>query len=774
MRHAALLAAVAVLLSAAPSFSAAPPSPDDVAAVMKRAFDWEVSGGLQDPVADWRQATFMAGVVASYEATHDAAYLDEALAWADSSGWRIPDPLDADDLCVAQVYLDLARVTRDTSKTASSRAAIDSLVRAEPRRRPIWWWSDALFMAPPAMARLSSATGDTVLLGFLNANWRETVGLLYDTDAHLFYRDERAKGERTRSGAPIFWSRGNGWVLAGLARTLAFMPPERPERAAYASLFRDMAAAVVARQGDDGLWRSSLLGPLERQPGETSGSGLLCYALAWGINAGVLDREAYLPAVTRAWRGLAGALDEEGRLGWVQGVDRGPGPAVEDATAPYGVGALLLAGSEVIRFDRRYLALTPDGAWSWFSDPRAFCRAETLFAGWVSGEGRIEIATHGLSGDRVDISDIAHGFDADDHAYPALAPTSDGRLTAFYSTHGGAGTYVMYRVTERPGDVTTWGHRQFVRTNTDGDAGATYANVCPVAGRPDSRFLLWRGADWNPAYSLITFRPDLSAWRWSQAQPLLLNPTERPYARYASGEDGRVAVAFTDGHPREIKNNVYYFALAPREDGVYEYVLADGTVLGEMDTHIVTTKEAGIVFDRDRDPERTGGNAWIWDVAFGQDGRPVVAYASFPSKSHHQYHWARFDGRRWDDHLLVEDAGGSIADTTVGYNEYYYSGGIALDPVDPSIVYVSRENEVGGWDLQQMRTPDDGDSWTVEPLTSGSREKNVRPPVPLGRAAGTEMVLWMNGSYTNYNDFDTGIMLWTSKSPLARATDRAP
>jgi unsaturated rhamnogalacturonyl hydrolase len=52
---------------------------------------------------------------------------------------------------------------------------------------------------------------------------------------------------------------------------------------------------------------ASLLAP-ERYPiKETSGSGFYTYALAWGVNQGLLDRAQYEPAVRQAWAALAGS-----------------------------------------------------------------------------------------------------------------------------------------------------------------------------------------------------------------------------------------------------------------------------------------------------------------------------------------------------------------------------------------------------------------------------------------------------------------------------------
>ena len=114
-----------------------------------------------------------------------------------------------------------------------------------------------------------------------------------------------------------------------------------------------MAARILALQQGDGLWRASLLDPESYPGGEVSGSGFYCYALAWGINNGLLDRQTYQPAVQKAWRALTQCVDNNGRVGWVQPIGADPRKNFNaESWEVYGTGAFLLAGSEVIKLKR--------------------------------------------------------------------------------------------------------------------------------------------------------------------------------------------------------------------------------------------------------------------------------------------------------------------------------------------------------------------------------------------------------------------------------------
>jgi rhamnogalacturonyl hydrolase YesR len=255
----------------------------------------------------------------------------------------------ADDHAIAQIYLDLFQISKENRMVAPFRTVVDRMMASSPRwpkeYQPIdYWWCDALFMSPPALAKLAEATGEEKYLVFLDRLWREAHRLLYDQEERLFYRDLRHKGGEKK----VFWSRGNAWVLAGLARLLDSMPESSSDRRFYLVVYREIAERIAGLQPPDGLWRTNLLESPAAAPGESSGTALFCFALAWGIHQGVLDRERFLPIVMAAWSALRGNLDEDGRLGWVQRPGVGPSDVRPEDSEVYGTGALLLAGSEVL------------------------------------------------------------------------------------------------------------------------------------------------------------------------------------------------------------------------------------------------------------------------------------------------------------------------------------------------------------------------------------------------------------------------------------------
>jgi rhamnogalacturonyl hydrolase YesR len=210
-------------------------------------------------------------------------------------------------------------------------------------------------MAPPVLARHARMKGDPSILDEMDRYFRQTYDMLYDKEERLFYRDGRflwtgqPTDRKEANGKKVFWARGNGWVLAGLALLLEEMPAQDPRRGFYEGLFKDMALRIKELQPADGLWRTSLLYPESFAHGEASGSGFFTFALAWGIRNGLLDRRSYEPAVRKGWSALRACQHPDGKVGWVQNIGYDPKPADADSWQKFGTGAFLMAASEIIR-----------------------------------------------------------------------------------------------------------------------------------------------------------------------------------------------------------------------------------------------------------------------------------------------------------------------------------------------------------------------------------------------------------------------------------------
>jgi rhamnogalacturonyl hydrolase YesR len=340
-------------------------SPKSVLDVMQRVADWQLAHPLTNRPTSWIGAAGDAGFMALAGISGDVKYREAMLARGETNHWELPKYggriYHADDECIGQVWAELYFLYREPKMIAPMRERFD-LILSHPSDAPsldftqphgkaqeLWSWCDSLFMAPPAWVRLYAATGDEKYLNFAVTNWWRTTDYLYDRDEHLYFRDSTYFKKTEANGKKVFWSRGNGWVFAGIVRMLQYLPTNHPDRPRFEKFFKDMAAKILTCQQADGLWRSSLLDPDSYPLKETSGSGFFTYGLAWGVNQGLLDRATYEPAVRKAWTALVGCVDADGKLTHVQPVGADPKNFNPDSTEPYGVGAFLLAGSEIYR-----------------------------------------------------------------------------------------------------------------------------------------------------------------------------------------------------------------------------------------------------------------------------------------------------------------------------------------------------------------------------------------------------------------------------------------
>jgi rhamnogalacturonyl hydrolase YesR len=327
------------------------PDAGSVAEAMSRANNyWSANNSLGD--SGWARSTYTTGNQRVARMLANRGYLNGAYAWAAANSWQIgPEgPNSADAFCCGQTYIDLYRLNPQPVDLADISSRVNAWM-ASPATNQLFW-IDAFYMAAPTFARMANLTGDT---NYLQKLWQMYSYMkdgihLFDASASLWYRDASYiyPAATNAHGGKVFWSRGNGWVFAGLARVLQEMRTNSPHYQDYAAMFQAMASALKAVQGADGMWRTSLADAAQYPNPETSGTGFFTYGFAWGIRSGLLPMSGYSNAVALAWRGMTNlALNAQGFVGYVQPSAAAPGPDSATHTEDYGVGAFLLACSEI-------------------------------------------------------------------------------------------------------------------------------------------------------------------------------------------------------------------------------------------------------------------------------------------------------------------------------------------------------------------------------------------------------------------------------------------
>jgi rhamnogalacturonyl hydrolase YesR len=312
---------------------------------MRRVADWQVS--RLGTNKDWVHCAGWTGIFATWQVTQDPKYLAAIKTWG--GNWSLNGGAGArgDNQCSAQVFFDVyihdPASAGNMAIIAPAKQSFDQLVANPPRGRVEWWWEDALYMVPTGFARLGKITGDARYFTVMNQLWWDTYAFLFSNQYNLMYRDSNYLGSNT------FWSRGNGWVVAGIVRVLEHLPENDPRRMEFITVLNKMLNAVRPIQHADGTLPSNLLNGANLGP-ETSGTGFFAYAMSWGMNHGIVDKTVFMPVVQKAWMGLTANVNAEGRLGYVQNIGAAPAPAGPDETHEFGVGAFLLAGSEIAKF----------------------------------------------------------------------------------------------------------------------------------------------------------------------------------------------------------------------------------------------------------------------------------------------------------------------------------------------------------------------------------------------------------------------------------------
>lgn len=342
----------------------------EVKSVMKKAADWQIAhqAEVKHGVLDWTNAALYMGMLDWAELAEkeggDASYYDWLLKIGRSNGWQVDKRMyHADDIAVGQIFIDLYRKYNNKNMMYPTQARAEWVVN-HPSDGPMllnygkgetlerWTWCDALFMAPPVYVKLYVLTGDKKFIKFMNKEYKATYDLLFDKEERLFYRDSRYLTKKEENGEKVFWGRGNGWVLGGLAEMLQDFPRKDKNRKFYEDLFVTLCARVAELQNPDGFWHASLLDPASYPSPETSCTTFIIYALAYGVNEGLLDKDTYLPVIEKGWKALVSAVEGDGKLGYVQPIGADPKKVTREMTEVYGVGAFLLAGNQIYKMSR--------------------------------------------------------------------------------------------------------------------------------------------------------------------------------------------------------------------------------------------------------------------------------------------------------------------------------------------------------------------------------------------------------------------------------------
>ncbi len=326
--------------------------------LMEKVNNYWIAENPDTGICAWERAAYFRGNMDAYEILGKQEYLDYAIKWANRNDWNFYDnenhnTTNADNLSCGEVYMDLLEKYDVDGRINHIAATMEWT--ATDSNNDYWWWVDTMYMALNFYNRMGIYMKNGNLFEkayrlFMNSKVERGC---WDEEEALWFRDENFLPDRARtmSGKKVFWSRGNGWVFAGLAKTLRTLPRTHKYYGEYLDVFVKMAQSLKNCQSEDGFWRTSLLEPDEFDMPETSGTVLNVLGYFIGIREGILPEEEYLETALKGFEAVTNvAMDEKGRIGWVQVVALKPGIVRQEATNDYAVGTYLCICRELIKY----------------------------------------------------------------------------------------------------------------------------------------------------------------------------------------------------------------------------------------------------------------------------------------------------------------------------------------------------------------------------------------------------------------------------------------
>ena len=323
--------------------------------------------GRRRPSSLWTRGVYYEGLMALYGIDPQPHYMKYVDDWANFHKWTPRNgtsTTNADDQCCMQTYLERYALIDNGQLTIDS-CRVNMEKQMAQGRVDYWTWIDAIQMAMPAYAKMYSITGDERYILFARDcyEWTRNVcgGGLWNAQEGLWWRDaDFTPPYKESDGNNCYWSRGNGWVVAALVRTIesiynsqfiihnetdVFLEELKAD-------YKAMMQALLKCQREDGFWNVSLVSPATFGGPETSGTALFLMGMAWGVRNGLLPADEYRAATDKAWNALAKAIHPNGFIGYMQGTGKEPkdGQPVTYASVPdfedYGAGCVLLGAVE--------------------------------------------------------------------------------------------------------------------------------------------------------------------------------------------------------------------------------------------------------------------------------------------------------------------------------------------------------------------------------------------------------------------------------------------
>ena len=229
----------------------------------------------------------------------------------------IPVPNHVDNTVFGSVPLELYLLTKNLKyltlgrRIADIQWALPEGIGATPEAMIFYekgytpqtrMWIDDMYMITAVQVQAYRATGDKKYIERAAKEMVLYLDSLQRPNGLFFHAQD----------VPFFWSRGNGWMAAGMSELLSSLPETNQNRPRIMEGYKKMMASLLKYQAENGTWRQLIDEPESWY--ETSGTGMFAFAMITGVKNGWLDKTIYSVAARKAWLGLISYIDQNDDL----------------------------------------------------------------------------------------------------------------------------------------------------------------------------------------------------------------------------------------------------------------------------------------------------------------------------------------------------------------------------------------------------------------------------------------------------------------------------
>ncbi len=353
------------------------------------------------------------------------------------------------------------------------------------------------------------------------------------------------------------------------------------------------------------------------------------------------------------------------------------------------------------------------------------------YLGVIDGDANVRVISYDHQTRAVVVSPAIVNLIPDVHATPSiLVRSSDQKLVVAVASHDFAHLYRA--ISTNAEDVSAWGSATDIASSLGGTAYA-YANLVQLSGESGKVYLFYRdlvSTTGRLAYSTSTD----GGSTWSSQTVLWSVSSNVSYWGISSDDTSRIDIIITDGNaPDGATASLYHFYYSGgsffKSDGT---LISAGLPLGAANVTKIY------------DGATNGSVHFPLSSKYGPS--PVAAWVAYDTAgagSNEHYWYGTCDpGGTWTTNTIIDSGS---PPPTGGYPV----GGAAVDEIDHTLVYVSREIS-NVWQLCFCVTGDGGATWTTTQVTSDAGLTtdvlNLAPVAPKNAVAALRCA-WLFGPH---------------------------